>query len=140
MIDKIFELGLRNSISFYPDEFVTIKEALEGKNYVTISGSYKHYFDKTELEKLSSKIPIYMWGLVRIPFVIVKTLNVGEYLINGSDWDKKAINILLNKQEFSVCLYTGDVERLIKEFKSLIFITLSPIESAPIEDDENDYY
>lgn len=139
MFDKIFDIGLKGTISYYPQEFVTIKEALDGKSFVTVNGGYKHYFDKKELEKLSKNIPLYLWDLVKIPFVIVKTLNPGEYVLNGSEWENKAVSILL-KKDIKGFLTVGDVEKIIKEYKSLVFITLSPLGNLLNGDADDDYY
>lgn len=138
MIDKIFDIGLKNFLNFYPQEFVTIREALDGKLDIRLSGNYTHHIKLEEIQKLSSLIPIYLWSLVKIPFVIVKTLEPGEYLINGSEWEIKALSILLNK-DLSKGLRTGEVEKLIKDYKSIIIITLSPIGMLN-EDEEDGYY
>ncbi|BFH74324.1 DUF61 family protein [Sulfurisphaera javensis] len=138
MIDKIFEIGLKNFLSFYPQEFVSLRDALNGKLSIKLSDGYSHTMKIEEIKKLSNIIPIYLWSLVKIPFVIVKTLDPGEYLVNGSEWEIKALSILLNK-DVSKGLRTGDVEKIIKEYKSLIIITLSPISIAK-EDEEDGYY
>ncbi|BFI74153.1 DUF61 family protein [Sulfurisphaera ohwakuensis] len=138
MIDKIFEIGLKNFLSFYPQDFVSIREALDGKLNIRLSDGYSHLLKKEEVEKISHYIPLYLWSLVRIPFVILKTMEPGEYIVNGSEWEIKALSILLNK-DVSKGLRTGDIEKLIKEYKSLIIITLSPINLAN-EDEENGYY
>ena len=138
MIDKIFDIGLKNFLSFYPQEFVTIREALDGKLEIKLNGGFTQELDKEEINKLSHVIPIYLWSLVKVPFVIVKTLTPGEYLLNGGDWEKKALSIVLNK-DVSLGLRVGDVEKLIKEYKSLIIITLSPINMSN-EADEYGYY
>ena len=138
MIDKVFEIGLKNFLNFYPQEFVTIREALDNKLKIRLNGGFTQELNKEEVNKLSQKVPIYLWSLVKIPFVIVKTLTPGEYIVNGSEWEKKALSIILNK-DVSLGLSTSDVEKLIKEYKSLIIITLSPI-SMSDEVDEYGYY
>ena len=135
MIDKIFEIGLKNFLSFYPQEFITIREALDNKLKIKLTGGFSQELNKEEVKKLSQRIPIYLWSLVKIPFVIVKTLTPGEYLVNGSEWEKRALSIILNK-DVSLGLSTGDVEKLIKEYKSLIVITLS---HTNMSDEENEY-
>ncbi|BCU71167.1 DUF61 family protein [Stygiolobus caldivivus] len=139
MFDKIFDIGLKSAISYYPQEFVTLKEALDGKDYVTVNGGFKHVFKKDELDKLSKNLPLYLWDLVKIPFVIVKTLNVGEYILNGSEWENKAISILL-KKDIKSFMTIGDVEKIIKDYKSLVFITLSPLGNLTGGDEDNGYY
>jgi len=138
MIDKVFEIGLKNFLNFYPQEFVTIREALDNKLKIKMNGGFTQELNKEEVNKLSQKVPIYLWSLVKIPFVIVKTLTPGEYIVNGSEWEKKALSIILNK-DVSLGLSTSDVEKLIKEYKSLIIITLSPI-SMSDDADEYGYY
>lgn len=138
MIDKIFDLGLKDFVSFYPQEFVTLREALDGKLEIKLNGGFTHHFNEEEVKRLSKIIPIYMWSLIKLPFVIVKTLQPGEYLVNGSEWELKALSLILDK-DVKFGLRTGDVEKLIKNFKSLIIITLSPI-GISSEDEENGYY
>jgi len=138
MIDKILDIGLKNFLSFYPQEFVTIREALDGKLEIKLNGGFTLDLNKEEINKLSHIIPIYLWSLVKVPFVIIKTLTPGEYLVNGSDWEKKALSIILNK-DASLGLRIGDVEKLIKEYKSLIIIALSPINMSN-EAEEYGYY
>jgi uncharacterized protein (UPF0216 family) len=139
MFDKIFDIGIKGTISYYPQEFVTLKQALDGNNYVKVNGGFKHYFKKEELEKLSKNLPLYLWDLVKIPFVIVKTLNPGEYVLNGSEWENKAISVLL-KKDIKSYMTIGEVEKIIKEYKSLVFITLSPLGSLSSGDENDEYY
>lgn len=138
MIDKIFEVGLKNFLNFYPQEFVTIREALDGKLEIRVSGGFTQSLEFSEVKKLSGVVPIYLWSLVKLPFIIVKTLEPGEYLVNGSEWEKKALSMVIGK-DVSLGLRTGDIEKLIKEYKSLIIITLSPI-SMSDEADEDGYF
>ncbi|MEM3226072.1 MAG: DUF61 family protein, partial [Saccharolobus sp.] len=71
------------------------------------------------------KIPLYLWSLVKIPFVFIKSIEVGEFFINGEEWNKRALSILLGREVSSV-ISTVDVEILLKQYRSLIFIFLSP--------------
>ncbi|MCY0849569.1 DUF61 family protein [Sulfuracidifex metallicus] len=123
MIDKIFDLGFKDVFSSLPKEFVTINDALKGKNTIKLVNGIAHQMKSEEIEKLSSNIPIYMWSMVKIPFIIVKTMNVGEYLISGSEWEKRGIWTLIGRESDS--LTTVDVEELIKKYRSIIFISLT---------------
>lgn len=125
MIDKIFEIGIKEVFSSTPAEYVTIKEALEGKLNIRLNNGFYHEIKKDQLKSLSEKIPIYLWSLVKIPFVLIKSTEVGEFFVNGDEWNKKAISILLQRDVKGVIL-SVDVEKLLREYSSLIFIILSP--------------
>ncbi|BDB97808.1 DUF61 family protein [Saccharolobus caldissimus] len=125
MIDKIFEIGIKEVFSSAPAEYVTIKEALEGKLNIRLNNGFYHEIKKDQLKSLSEKIPIYLWSLVKIPFVLIKSTEVGEFFINGDEWNKKAISILLQRDVRGIIL-SVDVEKLLREYSSLIFIILSP--------------
>jgi len=123
VIDKIFDFGFKDIFNSLPKEYVTLTDAVKGKTRISLGNGITHEMKKTELDKLSSKIPVYMWSMVKIPFLVIKTENVGEYLISGSDWQKRAISFLVERDvEF---LSTVDVERLIREYRSIIFISLT---------------
>ncbi len=123
MIDKIFDLGFKDIFNSLPKEFITITDAIKGKNTVLLGNGIPHVMKESEIMSLSSKIPVYMWSMVRIPFLVVKTTNVGEYLISGSEWQKKAISLLIGRE--TDFLSTVDVEELIKGYRSIIFISLT---------------
>lgn len=125
MIDKIFEIGIKEVFSSTPAEYVTIKEALEGKLNIRLNNGFYHEIKKDQLKSLSEKIPIYLWSLVKIPFVLIKSTEIGEFFVNGDEWNKKAISILLQRDVRDVIL-SVDVEKLLREYSSLIFIILSP--------------
>ncbi|WP_338601687.1 DUF61 family protein [Sulfolobus tengchongensis] len=125
MIDKIFELGLKDIFSSTPAEYVSIMDALEGKLKIKLNNGLYHEFKKNEVERLSAHIPLYLWALVKIPFIFIKSTEIGEYFISGEEWNRKAISILLEREISNVILNT-DVEKLLREYSSLIFIILSP--------------
>lgn len=125
MIDKIFEIGIKEVFSSTPAEYVTIKEALEGKLNIRLNNGFYHEIKEDQLKSLSEKIPIYLWSLVKIPFVLIKSTEVGEFFVNGDEWNKKAISILLQRDVRGV-ISSVDVEKLLREYSSLIFIILSP--------------
>ncbi|ACP55218.1 DUF61 family protein [Saccharolobus islandicus] len=128
MIDKIFEFGLKDIFSSSPAEYVTIKDALEGKLKIRLNNNFYHEIKKDEVERLSSKIPLYLWSLVKIPFIFIKSPDIGEYFISGEQWNRKAISILLGR-EISNVILNVDVEKLLREYTSLIFIILSSTRS-----------
>ncbi|MCY0859500.1 MAG: DUF61 family protein [Sulfolobaceae archaeon] len=124
-ISKFLEFEIRSLIGFSPAEKVTIKEALEGKLSITLSDGTKYELSKDEIEKLSQKIPIYLWSLVRIPFQFVKIDEPNTYKLLGSEWDKKGISILIGERDPAQEYFSSvEIEKLLKEYKSLIFITI----------------
>ncbi|MEM0304048.1 MAG: DUF61 family protein [Saccharolobus sp.] len=125
MIDKIIKLGFNDVFSSVPSQYVTIKDAIEGNTRIKLNNGFYHEFNKDELIDLSTKIPLYLWSLVKIPFIFIKSIEVGEFFINGEEWNKRALSILLGREVSSV-ISTVDVEILLKQYRSLIFIFLSP--------------
>ncbi|MCH1771337.1 MULTISPECIES: DUF61 family protein [Metallosphaera] len=134
MFDKIFQLGLRDILDSMPSEYVTLKEAMDGKLEISLNNGFKHKFDPEEVRKLSNAVPLYLWSLVRIPFIVVKLSTPGEYSINGSEWDIKAISTLLNIS--GKVISVGQMESLLREFKSLIFITLGYDSISVVNEDK----
>ncbi|AOL15661.1 hypothetical protein BFU36_01730 [Sulfolobus sp. A20] len=125
MIDKIFEIGLKDLFSSTPAEYITLKEALEGKRVIKLNNGFYHELKEDEIDNLSKRVPIYLWSLVKIPLLFTKSTELGEFHINGGEWERKLVSVLLHKEIGNVIL-TTDVERLLKEYPSLIFIILSP--------------
>jgi Protein of unknown function DUF61. len=123
LFDKIFNIGLKDLLDSMPAEYVTLKEALDGKVEIALNNGLKHRFDPEELRKISQSIPLYLWSLVRIPLIFVKLPSPGEYKLNGSEWDRRALSIILGKE--NSVLSGGQMESLLRQYKSLIFITLS---------------
>ncbi len=124
MLDKIIDLGFKDILSSLPSETITLNDAVQGKTEIKLKNGFIHEMDKNEILKLSNIIPMYLWALVKVPFIILKLDSPGEYAINGSEWDKKALSIVLNKDTENF-ISSLDVEKLMKDYKSLIFITLS---------------
>ncbi|MBW9140366.1 MAG: DUF61 family protein [Candidatus Aramenus sp.] len=124
MLDKIIDLGFKDIFSSMPAEFVTLDEAVKGKNVIRLGNGFLHKFDEREVDRASKSIPIYLWALVKLPFVILKLETPGDYVVNGDEWSKRAVSLLLGKDN-SDYLTSGDVERLLMGYKSLIFITIS---------------
>ncbi|AWR97798.1 DUF61 family protein [Acidianus sulfidivorans JP7] len=123
MLDKIIELGLKDILSGLPSERVTLKDALSGHLKIRLNNGTFHNLDEREVKDFSSKIPLYLWSLVKIPIIITKSFEVGEYDILESEWDKKALGYVLGRD--FLYLTTVDVEELLRSYKTLIFITLS---------------
>ncbi|MEM3681667.1 MAG: DUF61 family protein, partial [Metallosphaera sp.] len=114
--------GLKDVLDSMPAEYVSLKEALDGKLEISLNNGLKHKFDPDEIKTLSDLIPLYLWSMVRIPFIIIKLQSPGEYSLNGSEWDRKALSYVLNSSEKVISV--GQIETLLRKFKSLIFITL----------------
>ncbi|EZQ06808.1 MULTISPECIES: DUF61 family protein [Acidianus] len=122
MLDKIINLGLRDILSGLPSERVSIKDAVEGKLAISLNNGLVHTMEKKQVEEFSRNVPLYLWSLVKIPIILAKLPDPGEYSVSGSEWDVKALSYVLGR-EIST-LYTPDVEELLKKYRTLIFITL----------------
>ncbi|MQL55376.1 DUF61 family protein [Acidianus ambivalens] len=126
MLDKILELGLKEIFGSSPAEKVTLKDALQGKNRIRLNNGFYHELNLAEVKDFSSKVPLYLWSLVYLPIIILKLPEPGQFSLEGSEWDKKAVSLILNKEEGDkIILNTADVEDLLRRYKTLIFITLS---------------
>ncbi len=126
MFDKILELGLKEIFGSSPAERVTLKEALDGKNKIKLNNGFCHELNMNEVKNFSSKVPLYLWSLIKLPILIIKLPEPGQFSLEGSEWDKKAVSLILNKEEGDkIILNTIDVESLLRQYKTLIFITLS---------------
>jgi uncharacterized protein (UPF0216 family) len=124
MIDKIIDIGLKGLLNYYPSERPTLAEVLKGKNVIKLSDGSEFEIPKRKAEDMSTKIPIYLWDLVRLPIVIVKTSNSGEFQVEEYKWNREALKALLGRDNVDA-LTTGDVERLVAQYGTVIFITLS---------------
>lgn len=124
-IDKIIELEIKNLVGFSPAEKITIKDALEGKLFIILSNGDEYELSIEEVKKLSQKVPVYLWSLVRIPFQFVKLEDPGHYKFVGSQWDVKAIAYIVdNRSEEREYFSLAEIEGLLKQYKTLIFITI----------------
>ncbi|ARM76565.1 DUF61 family protein [Acidianus manzaensis] len=123
MLDKIFELGLKDILAGLPSERVSLRDAISGHLRIKLNNGYFHELNEKEVKDFSSKVPLYLWSLVKVPIIITKSFEIGEYDVIDNEWDKKALSYVLGKD--FLYLTTVDVEELLKAYKTLIFITLS---------------
>ncbi len=137
MIDKIIDIGLKGLLNYYPSERPTLAEVLKGKNVIKLSDGSELEIPKRKAEDMSTKIPIYLWDLVRLPIVIVKTSNIGEFQVEEYKWNREALKALLGRENVDA-LMTGDVERLVAQYGTAIFITLS-VSINNSEENQEDY-
>jgi uncharacterized protein (UPF0216 family) len=140
MLDKIVELGLKSLLSYYPSERITLAEALKGKTVVRLDDGSEIEIPRNIAEALGKSVPIYLWDLVKLPIIITKSGNSGEFVVEDYKWNREALKIVLNEEEVSV-LRVGEVENLLRRFGTAIFINLSVSISNSQEDsgiDEQD--
>ncbi|MGC9106452.1 MAG: DUF61 family protein [Thermoprotei archaeon] len=137
MIDKIIDIGLRGLLNYYPSERPTLAEVLKGKNVIKLSDGSEIEIPKRKAEEMGSRVPIYLWDLVRLPIVIVKTSNSGEFQVEEYKWNREALKALLGRDNVDA-LMTGDVERLVAQYGTAIFITLS-VSINNSEESQEDY-
>ncbi len=107
-----------------PKSQVLLKTALGGKLEVELKDGTMHLMDKDEVQNLASKLPSWMVWVVKIPFILAFNPEGGKFVVLGDEWQKEAIARVLKLDEAS-SLKFGDVERLIMEYGSLVFIMFS---------------
>jgi Protein of unknown function DUF61. len=135
VIEDLLKLSLGSIAGSMPSESFTIKEIVEGRRTVRLKDGSVHEISQSDVDRVAQKIPSHLWGLVRLPFVVLKTLGVGTYRIGGDKWAVRAINVLLERKGEEETLNSIEVERLLKEFRSLTFIGIG-IDNISIEEDK----
>ena len=135
MIDKVFKLGLEGLLNYFPSERVTLGEVLRGKNRLKLSDGSDFEISIKEAEEAARKVPVYLWELVKLPVVILKLPYPGAYTVEDHKWNRELLKYLLNKEDASY-ISVGEVEKLIRDYKSLVFISLSVSVTSGTEDRE----
>ena len=135
MIDKVFKLGLDGLLNYYPSERVTLGEVLKGRNRLKLSDGTEFEISIKEAEEVAHKVPVYLWELVKLPVVILKLPYPGAYTVEDHKWNRELLKYLLNKEDTSYISF-GEVEKLIRDYKSLVFISLSVSVAGGADDQE----
>ena len=107
-------------------ELLAMDEPVE----IPLKDGGNHSIDPGDLQRLADDLPWYMHKLVRLPFILVYT-SVGDgrvYKVQGGAWEKRAIEQLLHGT-FTVEgvseVEPADVRRLLRRYKTLVFVSLS---------------
>ena len=124
-----------------PAEYKTLSELLsEEKPAIRLRDGSRHDISREELERLASIVPWYIHSLVKIPIVVVK---IGDtYRLACDRWCMRAVELVLGKDmslDPDPRLRLGEVEELVRGFKSIVFITImtgSEDSTAPREESE----
>lgn len=84
MFEDILKLSLGAIAESMPAESFTLREAVEGRRTLRLRDGSTHQLRNEEIESLANRVPKYLWGLVKLPFVIVKTNSLGAYKLGGT--------------------------------------------------------
>ena len=121
-------LSLNTSL---PAKRRSLKDILETRDYfVTLKNGTRHRFDPVEIEKLSDRVPWYLYPRTMLPIIIEYVDQGGKkvFRVAGDRWDRRIVEVLL-RGEFSVegvsVLEYGEVSRLLSLYKSLLTIIIS---------------
>ena len=109
-----------------PVEKKTLTELLREKEpIIRLRNGGFHKIDRKELEKAGKSVPWYLHSFVKAPIVLVKKTGENRFEVAGDKWEKTLVSYLLKKDDLLKELEMGDVEELLKNYKSLIFISLT---------------
>ncbi len=129
LFSSIYKKYLRDTqiiTGLMPAEYKSLLELLrERKPSIRLRDGSNHLFSREELEKMASEIPWYMHSLVKLPVIVVKEGN--SYRLVGDRWGLRAVQLILKgelKFTPSPTLSQGDVERLVRDYRSIVFITI----------------
>ncbi|MEM4681451.1 MAG: DUF61 family protein, partial [Acidilobaceae archaeon] len=93
-------------------------------------------FEEKEIRNVLSKVPPYVWDLVKLPIILrYKRFEDGTYEIKveGDVWQKRLVELLLKGQMTSKGMEKLDYESfraLLSEYRTLIFIGLGGLEET----------
>jgi uncharacterized protein (UPF0216 family) len=109
-----------------PAEQLSLEELLKNpRPSVRLRDGTMHRIDREDLERMASRLPWYMHSLTRLPLVVVKD---GEsYRLTGDKWSLRSVSLLLRGElglDPSPVLRLGELERLLRDYRSLVFITI----------------
>ncbi len=113
-----------------PAEQRTLHELLSMRRpQVLLKDGTLHDIDVDELRRMAEDLPWYLHGFVKLPLVVLKAGPGFE--VKGDRWTLRAVEVLLGRglRLDPDPQITGDeLARLLKNYKSLIFVSLLSIE------------
>lgn len=132
---KILEKKYRSDLSrlqaYWPVELVTLEDILEGRvSGIRLAGGDLHEFDLKQVEYMASRIPPYLWGLIKVPLLFrYERDRDGRswYIVLGGSWERRAVELLLTGKLTSdgrERLGVTEFKELLSRYQSLIFVSL----------------
>lgn len=115
---------------------VTLREASKGRRFVKLQTGDVHEFDSSEVGEVLSRVPVYLWDLVKLPIILkYRRFDDGtcEVRVEGDVWQKRLVEILLKGSMSSTGIEKLDSESfraLLSRYKTLIFIGLAGLEES----------
>jgi len=122
VIDRLLEISVREIFDSLPSNFVTLKDALGGKLEIRLRNGLTHFMSGDEVRRASEMIPSHLWSAVKLPFLLVKTMSPGEYLVSGDEVTALGVSLLVGKTGTQLNIL--EVQKLLRDFASLVFITI----------------
>ena len=139
-LTRLIEEEIRRMHACLPTERKSLKQLLlEETPFVVTSNKSKIYFKKEDLQRLAEKIPKEFHDKIKLPFIILRRMDLGKsiYAVSGSKLEEFAIKHILGLTDLpfekyeleneKLYLYKPYVSELVRLLRSLIVIGFSPI-------------
>ncbi len=116
---------------YWPKGYITIEDLSKGVMSIQLHSGEDHFFDEEEVRRLLSLVPSYFWKFMKIPIMLRYSRdNDGRayYMVVGDVWQKRLVELLLSGDYgFNGIseLTTEDFISMLRNFKSLIFVTVT---------------
>ncbi|MCE4601355.1 MAG: DUF61 family protein [Desulfurococcales archaeon] len=129
-VERKYREELRRLSSYWPAEYLTLRELRDGKRLVKLQTGETHALAEDEVERLLEAVPFYFHDLVRIPITLryEKVGGVARYRVLGDRWQRRLVEILLTGNYSYRGLEELSVEefiRLLRMYKSLVFVSVT---------------
>ena len=111
----------------------TLRELLErDPPTLELQDGTLHEVDRRQLDYVASRIPRYLWDMVRLPFQVSLVRyedGARVYVVTGDKWQRRAVELILHgtmSPDGLEKLEPEDFRRLLRVAGSLVFTILTP--------------
>ncbi|ESQ25652.1 MAG: Protein of unknown function DUF61 [uncultured Acidilobus sp. JCHS] len=121
---------VRRLQAHWPAEQVTLEE-LKVRRSVSLADGTVHEMDPEEVERLLRVVPPYFRPFMRVPLLLsyVKEEDgAARYLVMGDRWQRRLAELMVRgdySSEGITELSVDEFVKLLREFRSLVFVSLS---------------
>lgn len=130
IVESKYREELRKLSSYWPAEYLTLKQLSEGKRRIRLQTGGEHVFPDDEVSRLLSTIPPYFHELMKVPVTLryERVGGVARYKVLGDHWQRRLVELMLSgkysyhgREELSV----EEFIKLLKRYKSLVFVSVT---------------